>query len=83
MHVEVPRSYLLVMTTVEIFGEVVNNIFLTRMPLNVKISLIDLVCGPEKLHLHGSRALILDGVICYAYCCEIVTVYWCRWLCMS
>ena len=33
---KVPISYLLVMTTVEIFGEVVSNIFLTRMPLHVK-----------------------------------------------
>ena len=83
MHVKVPSPYLFVMTTVEMFDEVVSNIFLTRMLLKVKISLLDLVCGPKKSHFYGSRALLLDGVICYAYCCEIVTVYWCRWLCMS
>ena len=53
MHVEVPRSYLLVMMTVEMFGEVVSKIFLTRMPLHVKISLLELVCGPKKPHYHG------------------------------
>ena len=68
MHVEVPRSYLLVMTTIKMFGELVSNIFLTRMPLHVKISLLDLVCGAKKSHFHGPRALLLDGVICYAYC---------------
>ena len=68
MHFEVPRSYLLVMTTVKMFGEVVSKIFLTKMPLKVKISLLDLICGPEKSHFHGSRVLLLDGVICYAYC---------------
>ena len=50
MHVEVPRLYLLVMTTVKMFGELVSNIFLTRMPLHVKISLLDLVCGAKKSH---------------------------------
>ena len=75
MHLELPRSYLLVMRTVEMLGEVVSKILLARMPLNVKISLLGLVCGPEESHLHGSRALLLDGVICYAYGCEIVTVY--------
>ena len=83
MHLEVPRSYLLVMPTVEMIGEIFSKILLARMPLNVKISLLDLVCGPEESHLHESRALLLDGVISYANCCEIVTVYWCWWLYMS
>ena len=48
MHLEVPRSYLLVMMTVKMLGEVVSKIILARMPLNVKISLLDLVCGPEE-----------------------------------
>ena len=83
MHLEVGMSYLLVITTVEMLGEVVSNILLARMPLNVKISLLDLICGPEESNIHGSSAMLLDGVICYAYGCEIVTVYWCWWLCMS
>ena len=75
MHLEVQWAYLLVMPTVEMLGEIVSNILLARMPLNVKIYLLDLVCGPEESHLHGLRALLLDGVICYANSCEIVTVY--------
>ena len=83
LHLKVPRSYLLAMTTVEMLGEVVSMILLASMPLNVKLSLLDLVCGPEESYLHGSRVLLLDGDICYAYGYEIVTVYWCWWLCMS
>ena len=59
MHVEVPRSYLLVMTTIEMFGEVVSKIFLTKMPLNVKISLLDLVCGPKnRISVDRERCLL-------------------------
>ena len=83
MHLEVQWAYLLVMPTVEMIGEIVSKILLARMPLNVKTSLLDLVCGPEESHLHGSRALLVDGVVCYANGCEIVTVYWCWWLYMS
>ena len=69
MHLKVPWAYLLVMTTVEMLGEIVSKILLARMSLNVKISLLDLVCGPEESHIHGSIALLLDGVHCYANGC--------------
>ena len=59
MHVEIPRAYLLVMTTVKMFGEVFSKIFLTRMPLNVKISLLDLVCGPKnRISMDRERCLL-------------------------
>ena len=75
MHLEVPGAYLLVMPNVKMLGEVISNIFLAWMPLDIKVSFSDLICGPEEYFIHGSRVWLLDSVICNSHCCEIVTVY--------
>ena len=78
MHREVPGTYLSVMPTVKMLGEIVSKIILTGMPLNIKVPLPDLIGYPEKSHLHGPISLLFYIVICNADCCNIVTVYW-RW----
>ena len=83
MHIEVPGTYFLVMLTVKIIGEIVSKILLTWMPLNIKVSLPDLIGYPEKSHFHGPRSLRFDSVIFNSDCCEIVTVYWSWGLRMS
>ena len=83
MHMEVPGTYFLVMSTVKVLGEIVSKIILTWMPLNIKVSLPDLIGYPEKSHFHGPRSFLFYSVICNANCCEIVTVYWYWGLCMS
>ena len=78
MHMEVPGAYFSVMPKVKVLGEIVRKILLTWMPLNIKVSLPDLIGYPKKYHFHGPRSLLFDSVICNSDCCEIVTVYW-RW----
>ena len=76
-------TYFLVMLMVKILGEIVMKILLTWMPLNIKVSLSDLIVYAEKSRFHGPRFLLFNSVICNADFCKIVTVYW-RWgLCMS
>ena len=80
---EVPGTYFLVMPTVKMIDEIVIKILLTCMPLNIKVSLPDLIGYPEISHFHGPRSFLFYSVILNADCCEIITVYW-RWgLCMS
>ena len=49
MHMEVPGTYFLVMPTVKMLGEIVSKILLTWIPLNIKVSLPDLISYPENI----------------------------------
>ena len=75
MHMEVLGTYFLVMPTIKMLGEIVSKIILTGMPLNIKVSLPELIGYQEKSHLHGPISLLFYSVICNADCCKIVTVY--------
>ena len=76
MHMEVPGTYFLVMPMVKMLGVIVSKILLTWMPLNIKVSLPDLIGYPEKAYFYGPRSLLFYSVVRNADCCEIVTVYW-------
>ena len=58
MHMKVPGTYFLVKPTVKMLGQIVNKILLNWMPLNIKVSLPDLISYPEKSHFHGPRSLL-------------------------
>ena len=70
MHMDVPGMYFLVMPTVKMTGEIVIKILLTWMPLNIKVSLSDLIGYPEKSHFHGPISLIFYSVIFNSGCCD-------------
>ena len=69
MHVEVPRSDLLMMFTVKVFCKIIGQVFLAWiMPLDIKKILFNLVRDVEKSHFHRMGALFLDGIVsnaCY------------------
>ena len=49
MNMEVSGTYFLKMMTVKMFGEIVCKIILNWMPLNIKVSLPDLIGYPENI----------------------------------
>ena len=59
---------------------VVSNILLPGVPLNFVEILCFLVTYPKISNFHRSRSLPLDGVVCDADGCGIITVHWCSWL---
>ena len=80
---EVPRAHPLVVPPVEMFGKVVREVFLARVPSYIDIFSCDLVCDPEETHLHGARTLFFDTVIGDAGGCFVIAVHWCRRLGMA
>ena len=66
MHMEVPGTYFLVMPTIKMLDEIVSKILLTWMPINIKVSLPELIGYPEKYHFHGPILLHFYSVICNA-----------------
>ena len=71
---EVPRSDRYVMSCIKVFSEIIGQVFLARVPLNLKIVTVDLIGNPEEMHFHGARALLLDGVVGNACCRLVVTM---------
>ena len=58
MHMKVPGTYFLVKPTVKMLGQIVNKILLNWMPLNIKVSLPDLIGYPEN-------RISMDRDICF------------------
>ena len=60
---DIPRAYMLMVTGFVVLAEVVSKVFLPRVPLYVVVIQGDLICHPEKSHLHRARAVLLDCVV--------------------
>ena len=71
---EVPRSDRYVMSCIKVFSEIIGQVFLARVPLNLKIAAVGLIRNPDETHFHGARALFLGGVVGNACCRLIVTM---------
>ena len=39
---------------IKVFGEVDGKVFLSRMPCDIEVPKVYLVCNPEESHFHGS-----------------------------
>ena len=59
---------------------VVSKILLPGVPFNFVDILCFLVTYQKISHFHRSRSLPLDGVVCDADSCGIITVHRCSWL---
>ena len=72
---EVPRTYLLVVLTIEMFSKIIGQIFLAWVPFHVEVLHFALVCYPEESHLHGTGALLFHTVVGDASGSDIVEVH--------
>jgi hypothetical protein len=54
---------------------VINQVLLSRVPVKCIHFLCNFVPNPEKLHLHRSRTLSLDGIVCHLHLRGILTIY--------
>ena len=66
-----------------VIGDLVTNIFLTRVPLDVIIYLLNLINQPMILHVHGAGTLLFDRVINNDCGGVVVTMHWFCWLKVS
>jgi hypothetical protein len=66
--------------SVEVLGEVIGQVFLSWVPVYFEELAFHLVTDPKETHLHGSRSLFLDGVICNAGGGFVIAMHWCWWL---
>lgn len=80
---EVDWSNLLVMSAVVVFGGVVAEIFLSRVPSDTKFFIFYLITDVEIAHFHGARALLFDRAIGDAGGCGVITMNGGRRLWMS
>ena len=62
---QVPRSYLSMVHTNEMLGEIIGKVLLSWVPLHIEISHLDLICHPKELHFHQIWSAILDSVVRY------------------
>ena len=49
---DIPWAHSLVVCWVEVFGEVIREIFIPGVPLDVELLVCDLVGDPEELHFY-------------------------------
>ena len=59
---------------VEVLREVIGQVFLSRVPPEIKKHTLTLVSDPEKTHFHAAGSLFLDSVIGNARGCLVVAV---------
>jgi hypothetical protein len=52
-----------VVSTSVVLALIVSKVLFPGKVLDVVFSLFHCICNPKKSHLHGSRALTLDGVV--------------------
>ncbi len=55
---------------------VINQAFLSWVPVKCIHFLGNFVPNPEKLHLHRSRTLSFDGIVCHPNRRGVVAMYW-------
>ena len=63
---EVVGADSLVMGGGVVLGVIVTHVLETRMPMDTELLSCNLIGNPEIAHLHGSRSLAFDGVVCNA-----------------
>ena len=68
------------MSAFKMFCKIICQIFLAWVPLNVKVSVFDLVGYPEESHLHGSGSMFFNCVIGDSSCSLVVTMDMSWWL---
>jgi hypothetical protein len=78
--VEIDRLDLCVMACVVMFGRIVSQIFVSRVPADVEFAIFYLVADVKIAHFHRARALPIYGTVGNACCSDVVAVNWCWWL---
>ncbi len=65
------------MFCIEVFCEIICEIFFTWIPMYIEKFALNLIGYPEETHFHCTRTLFFDRIICNAGSCGIVTMDWC------
>ena len=72
--VGVDWAHMLVMFGGMVLGDIVTEVFSTRVPRDINIVVAGLIRDPKIAHFHGAGSLMLDSIIRYTDGRVVVTV---------